>query len=189
MALTKPRGGWRYEHLLELPDDGKRYEIIDGELYEMPSPSWIHQVILDNLMALLRPLAVARGSRMFVAPLDLFLAGGRPVQPDLFYLGPNWKELRTGRGIEGVPELVIEILSPSNPDHDRVRKRELYARAGVQEYWLVDPEARVIEVLALRDGEYEQHARAEGQQPVRSSVFPELSFTAELVFADVDAEV
>lgn len=189
MASARPAGGWTYNDLLRFPDDGKRYEIIDGALYEMPSPGWVHQLVIMHMVGLLQPWAAGIGGALFTAPLDVFLGTGYPVQPDVFLLGPRWRDLVTSRGVEGVPELIAEVLSPSNPGHDRVTKRNLYARAGVREYWLVSPEAAVIEILVLRGDTYELHMRAGGDDQVTSTLFPSgPSFPASAVFAGIDPE-
>jgi Uma2 family endonuclease len=150
MALTKPAPGhWRYEDLLDLPDDGRRYEIIEGELYEMPAPSWAHQTILYNLVLALGPLIQALGGILRFAPLDTFFTGADPVQPDIIVLLPDGEARPSKRGVEGPPDLVVEVISPSNRGHDRLTKYALYARAGVREYWLIDPDARRIDIHAL----------------------------------------
>lgn len=186
MAVTqpvgKPTGGWKYEDLFDLPD-GKRYEIIDGELYEMPAANSDHATVVMNLIAVLLPVVKALGGKIFTAPLDVFFSGANPIQPDVLVLTPDQLGLITKRGIEGAPSLVIEVLSPGNPEHDRITKRALYARGGVREYWIVSPEAAVIEVLALEGGAYRKHVRAGGDELVTSTVLPELSFPASQAFA------
>lgn len=183
MATDTPTKIWTYEDLVALPDDGKRYEIIHGELYEMPAPTLDHAAIIMNLIALLLPTATSVRARLFTAPVDVFLRDGNPVQPDLVLLLVHQLDLRRKRGIEGAPSLIIEVLSPSNAEHDRITKRELYARAGVLEYWLVSPEAATVEVLIL-DGEiYRTHVRAGVDELVTSPLLPELSFPASAVFA------
>ena len=183
MAVTKPANGWRYEDLFDLPDNGRRYEIIGGELYEMPSPTSAHAGAIMNLIVLLAPVLTRLGARLFTAPLDVFFADADPVQPDLLVLMPERLGLVAKRGIEGAPDLVIEVLSPSNPEHDRITKRAVYARGGVREYWLVSPEAATIEVLALAEDGFRLHLRAGGDEAVTSTVLPELSFPASAVFA------
>jgi len=86
------------------------------------------------------------------------------------------------RGIEGAPALIVEVLSPSNPEHDRIVKRALYARAGVAEYWLVSPEAAIVEVLTLAGGHYQTHARVAGDESLSSLVLPGLDCTAARIF-------
>ena len=183
MAVTKPAGTWRYEDLFDLPDDGKRYEIIEGELYETPTPGLDHAMVVMNLIARFLPVVTAIGARLFTAPVDVFFRGANPVQPDLIVLLPERFDVMSKRGIEGASDLLIEILSPSNPEHDSVRKRALYARGGVREYWLVSPEVATIEVLVLDDDVYRTHLHARGDEPVDSTVLPGVSFPASAAFA------
>lgn len=150
MALPKPVGAWTYEDLFTLPDDGRRYEIIDGVLYEMPSPRSVHAFTIALIVVKLYPILAQLGGRIASAPLDVFFAGANPVQPDVVAILPSGAARVVERGVEGAPDLVIEVLSPSNRDHDLLTKRGLYARGGVREYWIIDPEARTVEILALK---------------------------------------
>ena len=114
MAITKPAGTWTYEDLFSLPDDGRRYEIIEGELYEMPAPAWDHAVTIMNLMfAALIPVIQSLGGRVLTAPLDVFFEGADPVQPDIVVLLPGSAGQVPVAGVEGAPDLLIEVLSPS----------------------------------------------------------------------------
>lgn len=183
MAVTKPAGTWRYEDLLDLPDDGRRYEIIDGELFELTAPNLDHASVIMKLIALFLPAVAAVSGELFTAPVDVFLPGADPVQPDLMLLLPDRFSIKTKRGLEGAPSLLVEVLSPSNPAHDRVRKRAVYARAGVPEYWLVSPEAASIEVLVLDGDLYRTHVRDAGDEAVTSPSLPGLSFPASAAFA------
>ena len=161
MVLTKPAGSWTYEDLLSLPDDGKRYEIIEGELYEMPAPSLIHAKIVMNLIELLLPIVGRLHGELFTAPVDVFFRGADPVQPDILVLLSGWRGRRARRGPEGAPDLVVEVLSPSNRVHDVLTKRALYARAGVREYWFVDPETRRLDVVSLDADAFQTIATAD----------------------------
>jgi Uma2 family endonuclease len=181
MAVTKPAGAWTYEDLFDLPDD-KRYEIIDGELYEMPPPNSDHGDAIMGLIRLLLPVADRRGAVRSTAPQGVFMPGADPVEPDIFLLLPEQRHLIGKRGVEGAPALVVEVLSPSNPRHDRGRKRALYARGGVREYWLVDPEAATIEVLTLEGDDYRTHLLAGGDERVTSPLLSEPAFPASAVF-------
>ena len=186
MALTKPAGTWTYDDLLALPDDGKRYEIIEGELYEMPAPSWAHATVIANLITMLVPLVATLGGRWRTAPIDVVFPGADPVQPDIVVLLPGGKAHPTQRGVEGPPDLLIEVLSLSNRAHDVLTKRTLYGRAGVREYWLVDPDARTIEILALdRDAMHLVSATSGSETPV-SPVLGPLPIAAEDLFAGID---
>ncbi len=183
MAMMKPAGTWAYGDLFRLPDNGTQYEIIEGGLYEMPPPSERHQRISARLIELFLPVVLRLGERWYHAPTGVFVLGADPVQPDLLVLLAGNSAPVSERGIEGAPDLVVEILSPSNPKHDRVTKRLLYARAGVREYWLVSPEAETIEVLVLDNGFYRTHVPARGDEPVTSTVLDGLSFPASAAFA------
>src|SRR5262245_38139827 len=118
MAVIKPAGSWTYEDLFTLPDDGRRYEIIGGELFEKPPPSLVHATVIANLIALLIPLINELGGRWYTAPVGVFVAGANPVEPDIVVILPGGAARRERRGIEGPPDLVIEVLSPSNQNHD-----------------------------------------------------------------------
>ena len=186
MAITKPAGTWIYEDIFSLPDDGRRYEIIEGELYEMPAPSWDHAVTIVNLLALLIPVIQSLGGRVVTAPLDVFFEGADPVQPDIVVLLPESAAIGAGRGVEGAPDLLIEILSSSNRGHDLLTKRALYARAGVREYWIVDPTSRVVEVLMIDRDAFHTVQRASGDDAVISSRLGDVAFPLAAILAGVD---
>jgi Uma2 family endonuclease len=186
MAQSKPAGTWSYEDLFSLPDDSRRYEIIEGELCEMPSPSWVHAAVISSLITMLIPLVTRLGGRWFTAPLGVFFQGASPVQPDILVLLPDWSGNLTQRGIEGAPDLLVEVLSPSNRGHDLLTKRALYARAGVREYWLVDPEARTIEILALDRDAFHLTVAASGDETPVSPLLGPLPVTVAELFADID---
>ena len=186
MALTKPSGTWTYEDLLALPEDGRRYEIIEGELYEMPSPNWDHIAVVMNLILLLGPIVQSLGGRLATAPADVFFEGADPVQPDILAMLPGSRATGSGQGIQGTPDLVIEVLSPSNRGHDLLTKRALYGRAGVREYWIVDPASRAVELLTLDRDAFHTVQRASGDDPVISSLLEEAAFPLPAIFAGVD---
>jgi Uma2 family endonuclease len=186
MAITKPAGTWTYEDLFSLPDDGRRYEIIEGELYEMPAPNWDHAVTVMNLILLLAPVVQALGGRVLTAPLDVFFDGANPVQPDVVVLLPESAAIGAGRGVDGVPDLLVEVLSPANRGHDLLTKRALYARAGVREYWIVDPAGRAVEVLTLDSDAFHTEQIASGDNAVISSLLEDAAFPLEAIFAGVD---
>ncbi len=143
-----------YEDYVEFPDD-KRYEIIDGELYEMTAPTVRHQVLLGNLFIIFKPhVRRQRLGSVYMAPIDVIFAENDIAQPDLVFVSESRRNIIQDHAIVGAPDLVIEILSPSTAAHDRNRKADLYARYGVAEYWMVHPETETVEVRRLRDGEY-----------------------------------
>lgn len=192
MALAKfakPAGTWTYADLLDLPDDGKRYEIIDGELYELSSPLLRHAAAIMALIELLLPLVKGMGGKLYTASVDVRFAGADPVVPDIMALLPGGLGRRVRRGIEGPPDLLIEVLSPSNRAHDTVRKRALYARGGVREYWIVDPEAASIEIIGPDGQTVEKVSAAAGALlHLRSPLLGELTTDAAEVFPRDEAD-
>ena len=160
MAITtsvKPKLRLTYEDYASLPDD-ERCELIDGELIPMPSPKEIHQKIL-KLMTLRFFSVEARGlGTFYFAPFDVVLSPFDVVQPDLVFVSNARAHIITEDNIQGAPDLLVEILSPSTAGYDRTVKRNLYARHGVGEYWLVDPYAKTITVLILGAGGYSAYA-------------------------------
>jgi Uma2 family endonuclease len=186
MAITKPAGSWIYEDLFSLPDDGRRYEIIEGELCEMPSPTSAHGVTIRNLMFLLGPVIEVLRGWLLTAPLDVFFPGADPVQPDIVVLLPESNASLVVRGIEGPPDLLIEVLSPSNRGHDLLTKRALYARAGVPEYWIVDPTNRTVEILTLDRDAFHTVQVAAGENAVISPLLGGIAFPLVAVFARLD---
>lgn len=143
-----------YEDYAKTSDD-ERYELLDGELVFMPSPKEIHQRILVRLGALLYTFVTENflGS-VYVAPFDVVLSDTNTLQPDILFISNERSHIITEANVQGGPDLAIEIISPSDPNRDRVHKREIYERHGVAEYWLVDPDDRNVTVLTLRDGAY-----------------------------------
>ncbi|MFM9105803.1 MAG: Uma2 family endonuclease [Chloroflexota bacterium] len=177
---------WTYDDLLALPDDGKRYEIIEGELVEMPSPGAIHQIILMNLALLLGPIVRLLGGRPLAAPLDVFMPLADPVQPDFAVLLPGGAARISPRGIEGPPDLVVEVLSPSSARRDIVTKREVYRRGGVREYWIVDPTERAVTVIhAAPDGQVRESRFSDGSRLI-SPLLPGADLPLAAIFADLD---
>lgn len=182
MVLATTPKYWRYDDLFALPAD-RRYEIIDGELYEMPAPQLDHEIVTMRLVRVISSIVDGLDGYVITAPVDVFLPGANPVQPNLMVVLPDRLAIMTLRGLEGAPNLVIEITSPSNPERDRLTKRSLYARAGIPEYWLVEIATATIEVLVLDGGVYRTHVRATGDELITSLVLPGLAFPTAAAFA------
>ncbi|MBA3460664.1 MAG: Uma2 family endonuclease [Deltaproteobacteria bacterium] len=143
---------WTYEDLVTVPPvrDGKKYEILHGELVVSPAPTFDHQEVLKRLFqAMAAQIEKRRLGTVHFTPIDVVLSKTRVVQPDLLVIGANQRNIITKRGLVGAPALVAEVVSRANASHDRVRKRRFYALAGVPEYWLVDPDSQEVEVLSL----------------------------------------
>ncbi len=144
-----------YQDYCRIPEDGQRHEILDGEHHVSPAPRTEHQLVLGRLHAQL--FAATEGSslgRVFMAPTDLQLSEVDIVQPDLMVILQKNRHIITPSKVKGIPDLVIEILSPSTSSHDRKAKKERYRIAGVPEYLMVDPEEHVVEQYLLEGDAY-----------------------------------
>ena len=176
-----------YAEYALLPNDGKRYEVIDGEMYVSPSPFDRHQVAVGNVGVELREHVTPRGlGRVRIAPLDALLGPHTIVQPDVLFVSAARLELLTPQNFKGAPDLVVEVLSHSTAETDRGVKCEAYARAGVREYWLADPDTRTLEVLVLDEtGKFVRFAYAfsEDQEAI-SSILPDFTLTPREAFED-----
>jgi Uma2 family endonuclease len=165
-----------YEDYCALPDDGKRYEIIEGDLYVTPSPGRAHQEFVGNLFIVLKTFARTRElGDVFIAPFDVILEETSVVVPDLLFVGRDRSGIVTDRGVRGAPDLIVEILSPGTARRDRVEKAKLYARHGVRHYWLADPETRALEVYELSEGQYRRTASLADDDSFAPSLFPGLT--------------
>jgi Uma2 family endonuclease len=165
-----------YEDYAALPNDGKRYELHEGELSVTPAPGVPHQQIVVNLTVLLAMHVKATGrGEILVSPVDCIMSDITVVQPDLAYVDEARRSLLSERAIEGGPTLAIEVLSPSTSHIDRRTKMALYAKHDVTWYWIVDPRARAIDVHRLEAGGYRLDARLDGSVPQALPPFPELA--------------
>lgn len=164
-----------YADYVALPNDGKRYEIHDGELSVTPAPGRTHQRLVLELGSLLNAHVKARGlGEIDIAPFDVILDGTSIVQPDVVYISRDRSGVVSERGVDGAPTLAIEIMSPSTVQIDRGTKLQLYARHRVPHYWIVDPVARTVEAYTLRSGAYELSVRVAGDEALRAEPFPDL---------------
>jgi Uma2 family endonuclease len=149
---TRPDVRLTYEDFLLFPDDGKRHELIDGEHYVTPSPNLRHQQLLGRLHFAFAAHLRARPEvgEVYFAPLDVVFSDWDVVEPDLLFVAGDQREILTEKNIVGAPALVVEILSPGTRKRDQQLKRRLFARTGVREYWMVDPDKNAI-VIHRRD--------------------------------------
>ena len=146
MAERRAKDDWTVERVHRIPDDGRRYEIIDGELFVTPSPVLRHQYSVVELCGVLLPYCKAVGLRLGQAPSDIAFSRRTLVQPDAFVLPMNAADRPPAEFAEvGRLMLAVEALSPSTAGVDRNRKRRLYQRMLVPEYWIIDTEARAVE--------------------------------------------
>lgn len=187
MATTTATKRWTYADLDELPEaeNGDRYEIIDGELVVTPSAIPLHQLV-DYRLTRWFGDHVERGrlGQIFFAPVDVRL-GDQTLIPDLLFIRRDRLHIVGAKAIEGAPDLVVEILSPSTKRRDRGRKAEIYAQFGVREYWIVDPQARSVTVFALRGDRYEPLPQPGGV--ARSEVLAGLTIDVAALFAAAGA--
>ena len=173
-----------YEDYRRLPDDGKRYELVEGEMHMIAAPTTEHQRISFNLtVAIGTHVREQSLGSLFVAPTDVVLSRRDVIQPDILFVSKDREMIITETHIDGPPDLVIEILSPSTASLDQLVKRQLYARHGVREFCLVSPEASTIEVLELYEGAYRRHALVGRGDTVTSSVLEELELAIDEIFA------
>lgn len=165
---------WDYAAYAAIPADGKRHEIISGEHFVNPAPNLLHREISRHIQFQLYSQIELTGlGKVINAPVDLQLSDHDIVQPDLVVVTLDRKRILTPIKIKGVPDLVIEILSPSNPDHDLKSKRKLYEDAGVPEYWIVIPDEHQVMQLILSDGRYAESIATEAitmQAPPQATV-------------------
>jgi Uma2 family endonuclease len=155
MTVPNPHIKFTYDDYRNAPED-KRYELLDGDLVMTPAPAEIHQRTVTLLGWKLAQFVAEHGAgRVYVAPFDVVLSNTDVVQPDLLFVSNARAHVVTAANVQGAPDLVVEILSPSTADRDLTFKRRLYARHGVSEYWIVDTDAGAVTVLLLREGEFE----------------------------------
>lgn len=152
LAPATELGPYRRQDYEGLPDEA-RCELLYGRLFMSPSPNPRHQVVVAAVWAALHRIARATGGIAFVAPLDVVLADHSVVQPDVIYLGPEKRGI-VGERLDGVPDLVVEVLSAGTSRRDRGDKLALYAETGIREYWIVDPAERQIEFLVNEGGRF-----------------------------------
>ena len=175
-----------YEDFLQFPEDGLRHEIIEGEHYVTPAPSTRHQRILLKLSYLLQSYLEAHPvGEIFFAPFDVLLSEFNVFEPDLIYISKDRAHQLNEKNLQGAPDLAVEILSPGTRNRDQRLKRHVYERTGVQEYWLVDPDTDVIEVLT-RAGDldlFEGPRRFKRGETLTTGLLPGLELALDRILA------
>lgn len=137
-----------YDDYCLLPNDGKRYEIIDGELFVTPSPQSAHQRVVTRLTSYLFRFVEEHGlGEVFVSPFDVVFSPYDVVEPDLLFISKARSSVLTEKNVQGAPDLVVEVLSSTTAKVDRSTKLKLYARFGVEEYWIIDPKKPSVEIF------------------------------------------
>lgn len=177
-----------YEVYAAMPDDGKRYEIVDGNMEMMsPSPTATHQAVSRELEFKLMQ-SCQSDYMIYHAPLDVILSETDVLQPDILMIHRSRQHIVTDRGVEGPPDLVVEILSPSSRKRDKVIKMRTYAKYGVQEYWIVDADTRTLEQYQLVGGEYYELCNLfDGDEIVTSVHLPCASYAISDIFKEISS--
>jgi len=162
-----------FEQFRELPNYGKRYELVHGKVHVIPTPTTRHQFTLQNLSINLG-LYVHKNhfGEVCLAPLDVRLGEETVLQPDLIFISNTRGGIIQENWIEGAPDLAVEVLSPSTAGHDRATKLPIYAEARVPEVWFIDPKAKNVEVLSLQGAKYVVEATYAGHHVLTSNLIP-----------------
>lgn len=172
------------EDYRELPETGPRYQLIEGDLEMAPAPNRYHQDISRNLeYILLDYLEENPIGKLYDAPFDVYLDRHNVFQPDILFVSNARRSILTDAGAEGAPDFVVEILSPSTTDLDRISKHRVYARSGVQELWIIDPERKHIEIYLLSKDAAAPAAVYGEKDQFESAFFPGLRFNSAKIFA------
>jgi Uma2 family endonuclease len=186
MAFPQEKPYYTYADFLEW-DETERYELVDGEAYSMPAPDAEHQRVLGNLYLVLGNFLKDKPCRVFPAPFAVRLSpradksDDTVFEPDIVVVCDRSKIDK--RGCNGAPDMVVEIVSPSTASYDKVRKFNHYQKAGIREYWIVEPESRTVLVCILGDGQYVLKTYDDtGVAPV--TVLPGCEIDLREVFAD-----
>ena len=183
MSRLNTKIKFTYKDYKSLPEsETKRYELMEGELIMVPSPNEYHQRVSGRLEFILRAFVEGKNlGRVYYAPLDVHL-GEDVVQPDILFVSRECFSIITEEEIRGAPDLVVEILSPATAERDRTYKKTLYARHGVREYWIVDPEEKTLKVMTLGKAGFESSGTYGKSDILRSSIFSGLTISLSEVF-------
>jgi Uma2 family endonuclease len=176
-----------YDDYVKLPDDGKRYEIIDGELFMNPSPVLRHQFIAGNLYLAFRLYFREHGGgTVLQPPTDVVFADDRIVQPDVVVVKHDRAAILVTKNIRGVPHLVVEVLSDGTRRYDEIQKRKLYESSGVDEYWVVDPDLEMVKIYRLNGATYAKAAEIDTDAggTITSPLLPGFALPVADVFAE-----
>lgn len=185
MARPNPEIKFTYEDYKNLPEsETKRYELLEGELVMVPSPTEPHQRVSGNLEFILRQFVKERNlGSIYHAPLDIVLSQEDVVQPDIMLISKERANIITEEAIMGAPDLVIEIISPGTSRRDKTLKRTLYARHDVKEYWIVDPKGKIVEVYTLEKAGFKLVKKYNSPEKLYSPLLSGLEVPLQDVFA------
>ena len=184
MATAQPAVKLTYEDYCAAPADN-RYELLDGELIMVPAPNLKHQVVSGKIYTPLSQFIEdqALGTLLY-APCDVLFSDNNVLQPDLLFVSREREHLlRDGQKVQGPPDLVVEILSPSTAERDRGSKLALYSRYGVTEYWVVDPVAETVQIHRLQGGRLVPTRSFGREETLRSPLLPGLELHLDDIFS------
>lgn len=176
---------WSYDELLaEMPESNQPCELWDGELIMAPMPSYYHQEIALRFYRLLDEWVRPRKlGKVMGLPIDMVLSPHNAPQPDVSFIAKERLHI-IQRSLMGPADLVAEIISPGGRTRDRINKRDLYEQYGVQEYWIIDPEARTVEVLFREEGQYVLAVRAARGETVASRLLSGFTVDVDRLFRE-----
>jgi len=177
-------GPFTYQDLLNTPDDGKRYEVLEGDLVVSPSPSWRHQRIVTKVFEVLLGAERAGHGKVVTAPMDVVMDEHDVTEPDLLFIVTQRTGIATETHVAGAPDLVVEILSESTRKRDVTTKRRIYERHGVPFYWIVDPEEEAVRIFELREGKYPEPVVVRVGQGLSCPLFPDVAVDVGSLFGE-----
>ena len=171
-----------YADYLKTPEGGK-FQLIAGEIFEMTSPSLYHQEILLNIISEFRhSLLKNKIGKVFVAPLDVYFSDTEVYQPDiLILLNESFSKMKENK-IEGAPDLVVEVLSPSTAYYDLKHKKSIYEKQGVKEYWIVDPIDKTLEIFELQNGKFISIGELSKNEIAKSKLISGMEVGLDIIF-------
>jgi Uma2 family endonuclease len=171
---------------MDLPEGPPYYELVEGELFMSPPPILFHQGILGNVVRILyRYLDQHPIGEVYFAPCGVFLTEINAYQPDAFYIANERLSILAERGVDGAPDLIVEILSPSTERLDKGPKKKIYAATGVQELWLIDPKNKELTVYALQNSADTPRLTVRANASFQSPLFPGLVLHGAEIFRDI----
>lgn len=168
----------------KLLPEGAPCQLIEGELVMTPSPTTFHQIILGNLNEKIRTFVKEKSAGLVLfAPLDIYLDNENVFQPDIVFISKQRRDIVKDDGIHGAPDLVVEILSPPTAYYDIKKKYKVYEKAGVKEYWIVDPDMKNVELFSLTEqGKFPLTISLSEQGTVQSGILSGFELTLEEIF-------
>jgi Uma2 family endonuclease len=168
---------YTYQDLRSTPDDGRRYELFEGDLIVSPAPTTMHQRIVFRLSLVIGNFVqMHQLGEVLSAPCDIQFSGETVVEPDLLFVARDRASIVKEDYVQGAPDLIVEVISPTSEERDRGYKFKIYAEQGVKEYWLADYRKRVLQIFGLTSSGFQLAGEFKNDDEVRSPLFPGLRF-------------